>query len=75
MKRITLLATILTVMINSISAQQKANPKDTEAWSPVPKIVQAQKSSLSAPEDAFILFGGNDLNQWVTAKINLLQNG
>lgn len=68
MKRITLLAAILTVMISSSSAQQNANPKDTEVWSPVPKIVQPQKSALSAPEDAIILFGGNDLNQWVTAK-------
>lgn len=68
MKRITLLAAILTAMINSISAQQKANPKDTEVWSPVPKIVQPQKSALSAPEDAIILFGGKDLNEWQTAK-------
>ena len=68
MKRITLLAAILTVMTNSISAQQKANPKDTEAWSPVPKIVQPQNNALSAPEDAIILFGGKDLNQWQTAK-------
>jgi len=67
MKRTILLASILTVIINSSNAQQ-ANPKDTEVWSPVPKIVQPQKSALSAPEDAIILFGGNDLNQWVTAK-------
>jgi len=68
MKRITLLATILTALVNSSSAQQSANPKDTESWSPVPKIVSPQKSALSAPEDAIILFGGNDMNQWVTAK-------
>ncbi len=68
MKRITLLAAILTVLTNSASAQQTANPKDTESWSPVPKIVRPQETVLSAPEDAIILFGGKDLSQWITAK-------
>jgi hypothetical protein len=68
MKRIILLSIISTVILNSTSAQQKANPKDTEAWTPVPKIVSPAKTMLTAPEDAIILFGGKDLNQWQTAK-------
>jgi len=68
MKRFTLIAVILTVLSNSSSAQQKPNPKDTEAWSPVPKIISPAKTMLSAPEDAIILFGGTDLSQWQTAK-------
>lgn len=68
MKRIFLLAALLITAITISSAQQKANPKDTEAWTPVPKIIQALQSALSAPEDAIILFGGKDLNQWQTAK-------
>lgn len=68
MKRITLITTILTAIVNSSSAQQNPNPKDTEAWTPVPKIVSPQKATISAPEDAIILFGGNDMNQWLTAK-------
>jgi hypothetical protein len=68
MKRIILLSIISTVILNSTFAQQKADPKDTEAWSPVPKIVSPAKTILTAPEDAIILFGGKDLNQWQTAK-------
>ncbi len=68
MKRITLITAILTAIVNSSFAQQSPNPKDTEAWSPVPKIVSPQKTTLSAPEDAIILFEGSDMNQWLTAK-------
>ena len=64
MKRTFLFNSILIVAFNSVNAQQSANPKDTEAWTPVPKIVSFQNT----PADAIILFNGGNLNQWLTVK-------
>jgi hypothetical protein len=64
MKRIILINTILFFAINSVSAQQSGNPKDTEAWSPVPKIVSMQNT----PADAIILFNRGNLDQWLSVK-------
>ena len=64
MKRIILINTILLFAINSVNAQQSKNPKDTEAWSPVPKVVSMQNT----PADAIILFNGGNLDQWVSVK-------
>lgn len=67
MKRISLLGTILISIVNTAFAQQ-ANPKDTEAWSPVPKAIVPQKIQIKAPSDAIVLFNGNDLDQWISVK-------
>ncbi|SDL67998.1 protein of unknown function [Daejeonella rubra] len=64
MKRIFLINAILFFAINTVSAQQSGNPKDTEAWSPVPKMVSMQ----STPADAIILFNGGNLDQWLSVK-------
>ena len=64
MKRTFLFNAILIFALNSVNAQQSANPKDTEVWSPVPKIVSFQNT----PADAIILFNGENLNQWLTVK-------
>ncbi|PTX18866.1 uncharacterized protein DUF1080 [Pontibacter mucosus] len=49
-------------------AQQKAKPEDTEVWEPVPKVVQPGQVHLQAPSDAFMLFDGKNLDQWVSTK-------
>lgn len=49
------------------SAQSK-DPKDTEVWTPVPKIVTAPVDMQVAPADAIILFDGKNLDEWVTVK-------
>jgi len=64
MKRIFLFNAILIFALNSVNAQQTGNPKDTEAWSPVPKMV----SSQNTPADAIILFNGGNLDQWISVK-------
>lgn len=64
MKRIFLINAIIFFAINTVNAQQSGNPKDTEAWSPVPKMVNMQ----SIPEDAITLFNGGNLDQWVSVK-------
>lgn len=68
MKNISLLCLVFVLLMNIAFAQQKANPKDTEQWSPVPKEVGPQKTQFTTPSDAIILFNGNDLNQWVSVK-------
>lgn len=55
-------------MISSSFAQQNGNPKDTEVWAPVPKVVTPQTSILTGPSDAIILFDGKNLDQWSSAK-------
>lgn len=67
MKQIFLTAA-LTLIITLTFAQQNGNPKDTEAWSPVPKAISPQKVLTSPPADAIILFNGNNLDQWISVK-------
>jgi hypothetical protein len=43
---------------------QQGDPKATEVWEPVPKIVTPGKTFADAPSDAIILFDGKNLDQW-----------
>lgn len=52
----------------SIEAQAQGDPKATEQWTPVPSIVTPAEKVGNAPSDAIVLFGGGDLNQWVSVK-------
>lgn len=65
-----LITVILTLFIGYTFAQETKNPKDTEVWSPVPKSVKSQVALTSPPEDAIILFDGNNLDQWLSVKDN-----
>ncbi|SKB42712.1 3-keto-disaccharide hydrolase [Daejeonella lutea] len=47
---------------------QGGNPKDTEVWSPVPKIISTPVDLQVAPADAIVLFDGKNLDEWVTVK-------
>ncbi len=63
---------ILSVLLfSSISiaaiAQQKGDPKATEYYTPVPKVV-TPGGNHSAPSDAVILFDGKNLDEWVLEK-------
>jgi len=46
----------------------KGNPKDTEQWEPVPKVVTPGQTDSAAPSDAVVLFDGTNLDQWVNVK-------
>lgn len=50
------------------SSAQQGDPKLTELYQPVPPIVQPGKVNSDAPSDAIILFGGKDLNEWVSVR-------
>jgi hypothetical protein len=69
MKRIFLISVFLTSSFTYVNAQKGGNPKDTEAWSPVPKVVELKSATTEiqqAPSDAIILFDGKNLDQWLS---------
>ena len=52
----------------SLLAQQKGDPKATEFYTPVPKVVTPGNNAADAPSDAIVLFNGKDLSNWVNGK-------
>lgn len=46
----------------------RPNPADTEVWGPTPAAVTPGKTLSEAPSDAIVLFGGTNLDEWVTVK-------
>ncbi len=53
------------VCVNTF-AQQKGDPKETEYYTPVPKVVTPGSAAVnSAPSDAIVLFNGKNLDEWV----------
>jgi hypothetical protein len=73
------LAILIAVPV-SLSAQQTAappdagkragrgNPKDTEVWQPEPKVVTPGAENAAPPSDAIVLFGGNNMDEWVSTR-------
>jgi hypothetical protein len=58
-----------TTVVSAMSfAQQKGDPKDTEVWQPVPKVVTTGAVFSDAPSDAVVLFDGKNLDNWATVK-------
>jgi hypothetical protein len=55
---------LIMVTISGASFAQQGDPKATEAWIPVPKIVAPGLSNSDAPSDAIVLFDGKNLNEW-----------
>ena len=62
-KIIVILSTLLISAMNSFS---QGDPKATEVWTPVPKIVTPGATPGDASSDAIILFNGKNLNEWVS---------
>lgn len=62
---------VLVVTASTAAAQQSPTrpmrPEDTEVWQPVPKVVAPGRSDRDPPSDALILFGGANLDEWVSA--------
>jgi hypothetical protein len=57
-----------TQSATSSKAAEPTDPKATEQWEPVPKIVTPGKQDSAAPSDAIVLFDGRGLDQWETSK-------
>lgn len=54
---------IFTTIVFSANAQQTGDPKATEVWEPVPKMVTTAANNQT-PSDAIVLFNGKDLSEW-----------
>jgi hypothetical protein len=72
-QRIAAAATLFVLAAAGVSsalaqATEPTDPKATEQWEPVPKVVTPGKQDSAAPSDAIVLFDGRDLSQWETAK-------
>jgi hypothetical protein len=64
MRTIFYLVISFLFIMNNVYSQQ-GDPKATEVWEPVPKIVEPGKSGDTPPSDAIVLFSGKDLSGWI----------
>ena len=67
MKRTVCLLSMAIIVSMNVRAQS-GDPKLTEVWTPVPKIVTPGTTNSDAPSDAVILFDGRNLDEWVSVK-------
>jgi len=58
----------MAIIVSMNVTAQSGDPKLTEVWTPVPKIVTPGATNNDAPSDAVILFGGKNLDEWVSVK-------
>ena len=75
MKPIALTLNLLAFAIVGTAAHaqtaEPTDPKATEQWEPVPKVITPGKQNAAPPSDAIVLFDGRDLSQWETSKDHL----
>ena len=58
-----------TVFTNPAAAQTPVpKPADTEAWTPVPRVVTPGPTDREPPSDAIRLFDGRNLDEWVNTR-------
>jgi hypothetical protein len=62
-----LTAYIVLFCVTAGLSQEITDPKVTEVWEPVPKVV-IPGTNNSAPSDAIVLFDGKNLDEWVSTK-------
>jgi hypothetical protein len=63
-------ATCIATAIAASQLMAQGDPKATEVWSPVPKIITPGKMAANAPSDAIVLFDGTNLDKWVSTNDN-----
>ena len=59
---------LVAAVSSSALLAQQGDPKATEYYSPVPKVITPGNTAGEAPSDAIILFDGKNLDQWVAAR-------
>jgi hypothetical protein len=65
-KQLAILAFTLMGALPALAQKPVGRPEDTEVWAPVPKIVTPGATDAAPPSDAIVLFGGRNLDEWVT---------
>ena len=69
MKKSLLPILLPCLLISAIGfGQKKGDPKETEYYTPVPKVITPGARLGDAPSDAIILFDGKSLDEWVSEK-------
>jgi hypothetical protein len=65
--RITLLFLLAPAsLLAQVQNREALDPKVTEVWEPKAKKITPGSVAGEAPSDAVILFGGKDLNEWIS---------
>jgi hypothetical protein len=59
---------VLVSLLASSAAIAQDRPEATEVWTPAPAKVEAAVVAGQPPSDAIVLFDGDDLDQWVSAR-------
>ena len=68
MKKINVISlSFVFIFSGNMYGQQIGDPKVTEYYTPVPKIVAPGIANSQPPSDAIILFNGKDISEWVAA--------
>jgi len=65
-KKLYLVVTL--VVMGATTFAQQGDPKLTEVYTPVPKVVTPGKACGDAPSDAIVLFDGKNLDEWVSTE-------
>ena len=68
MNKKILLGIVAITLATSASYAQQGDPRATEYYSPVPKVVTPGQTCDNAPSDAIVLFDGTSLNEWEAVK-------
>lgn len=66
MKSIFATSCVMIMILTTAYPQQKPDPKDTEVWQPEPEVVKPGDNPSDPPADAIVLFGGENLDNWVS---------
>ncbi|KAF1007249.1 MAG: hypothetical protein GAK28_01888 [Luteibacter sp.] len=56
------------IALAATTAIAQTDPKATEQWAPVPKVVAPGKQDSAPPSDAVVLFDGHDIDKWEASK-------
>lgn len=64
--RVVIVPALIALAATAAAAQ--TDPKATEQWTPVPKVVAPGKQDSAPPSDAVVLFDGHDIDKWEASK-------